>query len=91
MCVPPDAPKLCPPGCAGHAAHCPQRHGGGLAFREIKERRRKKVKLPPELVAALKTDRAAQNRKRMAAANIWEDHGLVWCQENGRLIDPRAD
>ena len=60
-------------------------------FREIKERRRKTVPLPPELVAALREHRAAQSRERLAAANVWEDHDLVWCQENGRPIDSRAD
>src|SRR5271170_7058939 len=73
------------------AAQCPQRRGGGLVFREIKERRRKTVPLPPELVAALRKHRAAQSRERLAAANVWEDHDLVWCQENGRPIDSRAD
>jgi integrase len=62
---------------------------GGV--REIKERRRKTVPLPPELVAVLKKHRAAQARERLAAANAWEDHGLVWCQENGRPLDSRAD
>jgi integrase len=91
VCVPDGAPRLCKPGCAGHAAQCPQRRGGGLVFREIKERRRKTVPLPAELVAALRKHRAAQSRERLAAANVWEDHDLVWCQENGRPIDSRAD
>jgi integrase len=91
VCIPADAPRLCKPGCAGHAAQCPKRTGGGLLFREIKERRRKTVPLPPELVTALKKHRAAEARERLAAANIWEDHDLVWCQENGRPIDSRAD
>jgi integrase len=91
VCVPAGDPRLCPPGCAGHAAQCPRRKGGGMVFREIKERRRKTVKLPPELVAPLKAHRAAQARERLAAANVWEDHDLVWCQPNGRPIDPRAD
>ena len=60
-------------------------------FREIKERRRKTVRLPAELVTVLKAHKAAQNRERLAAANVWEDHDLVWCQENGRPIDGRAD
>jgi site-specific recombinase XerD len=60
-------------------------------FREIKERRRKTVPLPPELIAVLRKHRAAQARERLAAANVWEDHDLVWCQENGRPIDSRAD
>jgi site-specific recombinase XerD len=60
-------------------------------FREIKERRRKTVALPPELVAALRAHRTAQARERLAAANVWDDHDLVWCRENGRPIDSRAD
>ena len=83
-------------GCASRAARGTRRsarsaRGGGLVFREIKERRRKTVTLPPELVAALRKHRAAQARERLAAANVWQDHDLVWCQENGRPIDSRAD
>jgi len=70
---------------------CPQRRGGGLVFREIKERRRKTVALPPELVTVIRAHRITQARERLAAANVWEDHDLVWCQENGRPIDSRAD
>jgi integrase len=91
VCIPQDAPRLCKPGCAGHAAQCPQRRDGGLVFREIKERRRKTVPLPPELVAVLRKHRVTQSRERLAAANVWEDHDLVWCQENGKPIDSRAD
>ena len=54
VCIPADAPLLREPGCTGHAAQCPQRLGGGLVFREIKERRRKTVALPPELVGLLR-------------------------------------
>jgi hypothetical protein len=91
VCAPPNAPRLCKPGCTGHAAQCPQRTGGGLVFREIKERRRKTVAPPPELIAALRAHCVTQARERLAAANVWEDHELVWCQENGRPIDSRAD
>jgi integrase len=59
ICIPANDPRLCPPGCARHAATCPDRQGGGLVFREIKERRRKTVALPPELVAVLKAQREA--------------------------------
>ena len=37
QCVPNDAKRLCPAGCTGHATRCPERQGGGLVFREIKE------------------------------------------------------
>lgn len=46
--------------------------------------------LPPELIAVLRAHRRAQARERLAAVNVWEDHHLVWCQENG-LADSRAD
>jgi integrase len=90
-CVPEGAKGLCPPGCTGHAANCPQRQGGGLVFREIKERRRKTVPVPSPLVRLLKAHRARQKRERLAAANVWEDFGVVFAQENGRPLDPRAD
>ena len=60
-------------------------------FREIKERRRKTVPLAPELVAILRGHRAAQAAERERAANLWEEHDLVFCQPNGRPIGPRAD
>jgi integrase len=91
VCTPPDVPRLCPPGCTGHAAQCPKRQGGGLVFRDIKERRRKTVPLAPELAAFLRAQRAEQARERLAAGDMWEDHELVFCQPNGRPIDPRAD
>jgi integrase len=91
VCIPKNAPRLCPPGCTGHASTCPDRHGGGLVFREIKERRRKMVPLPPELVTVLRAHQQAQERERGTAADMWHDHGVVFAQENGRPLDPRAD
>lgn len=90
-CIPADDPRICPPGCTRHAAACPDRQGGGLVFREIKERRRKAVALPPELVAVLKAHRDAQDLERETAANLWADHDVVFAREDGRLIDPSAD
>lgn len=90
-CIPASDPRICLPGCTGHAATCPDRRGGGLVFREIKERRRKTVALPPELVVVLKAQREAQDVERETAANLWQDHGVVFACEDGRLIDPAAD
>jgi hypothetical protein len=42
------------------------------------------VALAPELARALRAHKAKQAAERLAAANVWEDHDLVWCQENGR-------
>jgi hypothetical protein len=91
VCVAADASRLCPPGCTAHAATCPERQGGGLVFREIKERRRKTVPMPPELIAILTAHQKVQVLERDAAANLWQDHDVVFSQENGRPIDPRAD
>ena len=91
VCIPQDASRLCPADCTGHASTCPDRHGGGLVFREIKERRRKTVPLPPELVAILRAHKTAQEPERANAEDLWEDHDVVFAQENGRPIDPKAD
>jgi integrase len=82
---------VCAADCARHASTCPQRTGGGLVFREIKERRRKTVPLPPELAAPLRSQWIAQREERLAAANLWQDHGLVFAQPDGRPLDPRDD
>ena len=60
-------------------------------FREIKERRRKTVQLPPELVTALKEHRDFQYLEKLDAGSEWQEHDLVFAQLNGRPIDPRDD
>jgi integrase len=91
VCIPASDPRICPPSCTRHAASCPDRIGGGLVFRDIKERRRKTVALPLELVAILKAQREAQDLEREAAANLWHDNDVVFAREDGQLIDPSAD
>jgi integrase len=91
QCIPADAPLLCPADCAGHASTCPKRRGGGLVFREIKEKRRKRVRLPAELAGALREHRTAQGLHALDVDAEWEDNDLVFCQWNGRPIDPRRD
>ena len=49
------------------------------------------VPIPPPLVPLLRTHRTAQQRERLAAGSLWEDLDLVFCQENGRPLDPRQD
>lgn len=46
--------------------------------------------LAPELVTILRPHHKAQSKQRLAAAD-WHDHGLVFCQPDGRPIDPRDD
>ncbi len=70
-----------------------QRHKGkGLVLVEPKSKAgRRTIKLPDPLRDALRTHRARQLEQRMAAANVWEDGGFVFCQPNGRPIDARQD
>jgi site-specific recombinase XerD len=70
---------------------CPQRAGGGLVLREIKERRRKTIPFAPELAGPLRSQWMAQRAERFAVANVWQDHDLVFCQPDGQPIDPRGD
>jgi integrase len=66
--------------------------GAGLVLVEPKSRAgRRTILLPAPLLAALKAHRTWQLGQRLAAANVWEDGGFVFCQPNGRPIDPRAD
>ncbi len=66
--------------------------GKGLLLVEPKSRSgRRTVRLPAPLQDALHQHRARQRELRMAAANVWQDGGYVFCQANGRPIDPRRD
>ncbi|MDX2703943.1 site-specific integrase [Streptomyces sp. PA03-6a] len=84
-------PKPCPRDCKDHAKACPERTGGGLVFRAPKGKNKRIAPIPPPLISALRAHRAAQNRERLAAGELWEEQDLVFCQPNGRPIDPRAD
>ena len=82
----------CPAGCTGHGRACPQRTGGGLRLTELKsDKSRRTIAIPPPLVAALRSHRAAQLEERMTAGPVWEDRDFVWCQPNGRPIGNHAD
>ncbi len=49
------------------------------------------VVIPPPLVPQLREQRAAQVAERLAAGEAWDDWDLVWCQPNGRPVDPHDD
>jgi integrase len=95
--------RACPPpcgaDCAEHARLCPKRKlpvgnvpiSGALVLRPIKERRKKTVPLPPELAGVLQQHRIAQAADKQAAANLWEEHDLVFCGPTGKPIDQRID
>lgn len=84
-------PPPCPDGCREHARDCPERKDGGLVFREIKERRRKTLWLDDELTELLRRHRERQMFTRLTADAEWEENDLVFCQWNGKPIDPRRD
>lgn len=66
--------------------------GKGLVIVEPKSAAgRRTISLPRQLVDALRQHRGAQLEERMAAANVWQDRGLVFAQPNGRPLDPRSD
>lgn len=84
-------PKPCPAGCIRHASACPQRQGGGLVFTEPKSKSKRIVPIPPPLIPALREHFAWLDQEREKAANMWEEYDLLFCQPNGRPIDPRDD
>jgi integrase len=86
-----ECPPPCPPDCEEHARSCPKRQGGGLVFRAPKGKSKRVVALPPELVRILRALRDAQLFERLEAADVWDDHDLVFCQPDGKPIDPRTD
>ncbi|ALA06673.1 integrase [Mycobacterium phage OBUpride] len=53
------------------------------------ERSRRTVPLTPDMVSMLRRHRADQLAERLRAANVWEDHGLVFPSAFGRPVDPR--
>lgn len=83
--------RVCPKDCTGHASTCPQRTGGGLLFRQVKERRKKTIPLAPELVKLLRSHKASQAAEKLAAGENWTDHDVVFAEPDGRPLDPRRD
>jgi len=66
--------------------------GKGLVLVEPKSRAgRRTIKLPDALRDALRSHRAWQAERRLAAGDAWKDGGFVFCQPNGRPIDARRD
>lgn len=64
----------------------------GLVYEEPKaERSRRTLALPSQLTQALRDHADQQQAERAYAEELWEDHGLVFAQENGRPIDKKAD
>ncbi|OKI47257.1 tyrosine-type recombinase/integrase [Micromonospora sp. CB01531] len=92
-------PEPCPPGCTRHAARCPQRKDGGLVLTRPKtwlepeddEVATDLVVLPETLAEELRVHKRRQDAAKEALGKAWQDNDLVFCQPDGRPIDPRAD
>jgi integrase len=74
------------------------RHHGAIAgerkkkliFQEPKTgRSRRTIPIPGDIVEELKRHKARQAQERLLMGEAYEDYGLVFCQPNGRPIDPR--
>jgi len=82
------------PTCGGKPRACPDRIGGTVFSRPKSRAGSRDLVLPPPLVEELKAHRKAQLEERLAAGTAWHEGprgGLVFCQPNGKPIDPRRD
>jgi len=50
---------------------------------------RRTVPIPEECLAALKQHKARQAEEKLLLGQAYHDHGLVFCQADGKPIDPR--
>ena len=63
--------------------------GQGLILREPKtERSRRRIKLPPQIVEALRAHKARQDRERLFAGDRWQETGHVFTTSIGTPIEP---
>ncbi|AEG14647.1 integrase family protein [Desulfofundulus kuznetsovii DSM 6115] len=63
---------------------------GGPVFHEPKtDAGVRTVTLPAEVLRELKAHKARQNEEKLLLENAYEDSGLVFCQANGRRLEPR--
>jgi integrase len=63
----------------------------GFVLKRPKGKGKRQVPIPEELVAELRRHLAAQQIERALAGPLWQDHGLVFCEPDGRPIDPARD
>jgi integrase len=63
---------------------------GGFIFQEPKTKQSKRdVPLPTKLQKALKVHQKQQEWEKRIAGDAYQDHGLVFCREDGQPIKPR--
>jgi integrase len=49
---------------------------------------RRRIRITPEAVEALKKHRVAQHQERLKQGSVWRDHGLVFCSLVGTPMNP---
>ncbi|MFB8763811.1 tyrosine-type recombinase/integrase [Nocardiopsis alba] len=81
----------CPKSCAGHAAQCPEREGGGWVFLPRKGKRKLTLSCPPELVPLLREHRKRQSAERLKAGGHWADYDLVFPGTYGQPVGRSED
>ncbi|GAA2819048.1 site-specific integrase [Saccharopolyspora taberi] len=87
-----ECPPPCPADCTEHARWCPQREGGGLVLVDVKSKAgRRTIGVPDELFNLLLLHEAAQDAERELAGSEWHEGDWMFCQPNGKPIDPRRD
>ena len=63
-------------------------HRSVRAKGDTKTRKSRRVlKLPKRAVESLKEHRTSQAAERLCAGRAWQDHGLVFCREDGTPLD----
>ena len=77
--------------CGQKPLKCPQRVGGLVFVPPKSEKGRRTIGIPAQLVAALTAHRSTQEAERHAAGSLWQDHGLVFAELTGKMIDPSRD
>lgn len=85
-------PPVCRPGCTDHARGCPDRVDGGLLEVDVKsEKGERDIPLPPVVEEVLRQARERQIVACRERGVDWDREGLVFTNELGGPIDPRAD
>lgn len=72
-------------------------HEGGTGDRKTRlifqapktEQSRRVIPIPGQIIETLRRHKARQAEERLLLGEAYEDQGLVFCQANGRPIDPR--
>lgn len=61
----------------------------GKSFNQSKAAKgRRRIRLTPEALNAIRRQRIAQNEERLERGGLWRDHGLVFCSTVGTPMNP---